>query len=185
MGQVFQLNGGGQLTLREEGVWVRLEAVRPNDAKGLYKVWLHGDGGRMLLGTLAPEGEGLRLRRRLSRSELEQRGCWPVAGGEAVLAFAFESSSWQQEEHPERRLADCVLRSSIGGRPMLLRRREDGFCLASPYDPGRPFPLTALFCLSRLERVSGKPHAVFYFDREGNPVAPHNGRHDGENSGTS
>ena len=161
------------------------EAVRPNDGRGLYKVWLHGQGGRLLLGTLAPEGDGLRLRRRLSRSELESSGCWPVTGGETVLAFAFERDVWKREEHPERLLRDGVLRSAVRGQSMLLWRREGGFYLAASFDPARPFPLVPLFCFAKIQRVEGKSYAVFYFDREGNPSVPHNGRDTGENSGTS
>ena len=173
------------MTLWEEGALVRVEAVRPNDGRGLYKVWLHGQGGRLLLGTLAPEGDGLRLRRRLWRSELERSGCWPVTGGETVLVFAFERDSWKREEHPERLLRDGVLQETVRGRPTLLRRREGGFCLAAHFDPVRPFPLVPLFCLAKIQRVEGKSCAVFYFDREGNPTVPHNGGDTRENSGTS
>lgn len=164
---------------------MRLEAVRHNDDRGLYKVWIRGDRGRMLLGTLVPEGRGLSLRRRLSRSELGRMGCWPVTGGETVLAFSFERSRWKREEHPEGMVKDVVLRQGLRGQSVLLRRWEDGFCLAADHRPGRPFPLPALFCLCAVERVEGAMRAVFYFDGEGNPVVPHNGRKDGENSGTS
>lgn len=183
--QEFQLKGGGKLTLWEEGALVHMQAARSNDGRGLYKVWLHGQGGRLLLGTLAPEGDGLRLRRRLTRSELERGGCWPVTGGETVLAFAFEVDKWLREERPERLVTDVVLRRALGGQTMLLRRRKNGFCLAAPFDIGRPFPLTTLFCLAKPERVEGRSYVVFSFDREGNPVLPHNGSNTGENSGTS
>lgn len=164
---------------------MRLEAVRPNDDRGLYKVWIRGGRGRLLLGTLVPDGQGLGLGRRLSRSELERTGCWPVTGGETVLAFSFEHSHWKREEHPEGMVKDVVLRQGLRGQSVLLRRRESGFCLAAEYRPGRPFPLPALFCLCAVERVEGAMCAVFYFDGEGNPVVPHNGSKDGKNSGTS
>lgn len=183
--QEFLLKGGGKLTLWEEGALVQLQAFRNNDGRGLYKVWVHGPGGCRLLGTLAPEGDALRLRRRLTRSELERDHCWPVTGGETVLAFSFAQSGWKREEHPERLVTDVVLRQALRGQTMLLRRRERSFCLAANFDTGRPFPLTPLFCLARPEQVEGRSHAVFYFDGEGNPVLPHNGSNTGENSGTS
>lgn len=183
--QEIQLRGGGKLTLREEGMLVQLQAARPDDGRGLYKVWVHGPGGRLLLGTLVPEGGGLCLRRRLSRGELERSGCWPVTGGETVLAFSFECGKWLREERPERLVKDVVLRQALQGQTMLLRRGEDGFCLAAPFDTERPFPLTPLFCLSKTERVEGGSRVIFRFDKEGNPVMPHNGRQSGENSGTS
>ena len=181
----IQLRGGGALTLWEEGMLVHLQAERPDDGRGLYKVWVQGPGGRLLLGTLMPEGGRLHLRRRLSRGELERSGCWPVTGGETVLAFAFERGKWLREERPERLVRDVVLRKSLQGQAMLLRRGEDGFCLSAPFDSKRPFPLTPLFCLSKIERVEGGSRVIFRFDREGNPVVPHNGRQSGENSGTS
>lgn len=181
----MRLKGGGQLCVWDEGTWVRLEAVCPDDGKGLYKVWVCGRGGRMLLGTLVPEGDGLHLRRRVSRSELERSGCWPITGGETVLAFSFDRSRWHREEYPDRLVKDVVLRQALRGRPMLLRRQADGFCLAAQFDPDRPFPIPALFCLSKMEYVEGKLRAVFCFDRDGNPVVPHNEGNTGENSGTS
>lgn len=184
----IQLRGGGQLTLWEEGQLVQLvqlQASRPDDGRGLYKVWIRGMGGRLLLGTLVPEGECLRLRRRVSRIQLERSGCWPVTGGESVLAFSFDHAQWCKEAHPERLVRDVVLCRVLNGQTLLLRRREGGFCLAAPFDQSRPFPLNPLFCLSEIRRVEGGLHAVFYFDREGVPIAPHNENDSGENSGTS
>lgn len=185
MEQEIRLTGGGRLLMSQEGMWVRLEAVRPDDGQGLYKVWLCGDEGRLLLGTLVPENEKLRLCRRISRDELERNGCWPVTGGETVMTFSFAQSRWQREEHPERLVKDEVLQQGLRGHNMFLRRRERGFCLAAEYRPHQPFPLPALFCLCAVERVDGRVHAVFSFDGAGNPVPPHNGCYGGENSGTS
>lgn len=181
----IQLRGGGRLTFWEEGQLVQLQASRPDDGRGLYKVWVRGMGGRLLLGTLATEGDVLRLHRRLSRSQLERAGCWPIMGGESVLAFSFPHSHWRREAHPERMVKDVVLCRALNGQSVLLRRQEGGFCLAAPFDHTRPFPLTPLFCLSDIRRVEGRAHAVFYFDREGDPVAPHKESDSGENSGTS
>ena len=84
MERKLDMRGGGTLTLRLDGTRVQLDAVRPRDDRGLYKVWLLGQrGGRMLLGTMAPEGNVLRLRRTISQGELERAGCWPAAGAEA------------------------------------------------------------------------------------------------------
>lgn len=173
------------MTVREEGQLVQLQASRPDDGRGLYKVWVRGMGGRLLLGTLAPEEGKLRLYRRIARKQLECSGCWPIIGGETVLAFSFEQSQWSREAHPERLVGDAVLRKALNGQSVLLRRREGGFCLAMPFDPVRPFPLTALFCLGEIRRVEGREQALFSFDRAGVPVVPHNEGDTGENSGTS
>jgi len=158
---------------------------RADDRRGLYKVWIHGMGGRLLLGTLAPEQGELCLRRRLSRSQLERDRCWPVLGGEVVLAFSFGQDGWQREEHPERLVRDVVLRQALKGQRMLLQQTGSGFLLSAPFDTGRPFPLTPLFCLSRVEGGRQGRRAVFAFDREGNPIVRHNEVQGGENSGIS
>ena len=168
------MGGGGWLTLRQEGPRVHLDAERPADGKGLYKVWLHGDhGGKLLLGTLAPEGGALRLRRTLSVGALEQAGCWPQFRAEAPLAFSFAESpgSWYCEQHPERLLADPVLRGQVRG-PMLCQREGEGFSLSAPFRADRPFPLPVLFCLARTQRREGRLYLVWRFDRQGRPVAP-------------
>lgn len=171
----MRMGEGGWLTARQEGPRVHMEAERPADGKGLYKVWLRGDqGGRFLLGTMAPEDGALRLRRTLSVSALEQAGCWPQFRAEAPLAFPFASrntQTWYCEQHPERLLSDPALREQIPG-PMLCRRGEEGFSLSAPLRTDRPFPLTALFCLARPERREGRLYLVWPFDREGQPLAP-------------
>ncbi|MBR2935289.1 MAG: hypothetical protein IKB79_06900 [Oscillospiraceae bacterium] len=179
--QEMQLTGGGTLTLWEDGELVHLQVCRPDDRRGLYKVWVHGRQGRLLLGTLVPEGGALRLYRRLTRNQLERDCCWPVTGGETVLAFSFGQDSWVREEHPERLVKDVVLRQALKGTAMLLRRVEGGFRLSASFDTAHPFPITPLFCLSKVE--GGR--VIFSFDREGNPVVPHNDSRGGENSGIS
>lgn len=171
MEERFPMKGGGTLTLRQEGLRVHMEAERPEDGKGLYKVWLHGDqGGRLLLGTLAPEQGKLVLRRSLSVGALERAGCWPQFRAEAPLAFSFGGArGWYCEQHPERLLADPVLRAQIPG-PMLCLRQGEGFSLSAPFRSDRPFPLPALFCLARTERREGRLYLVWPFDREGRPL---------------
>ena len=173
--QEIRLDGGGTLSVWEDGALAHMQVRRSDDRRGLYKVWIRGMGGRVLLGTLAPEQGELRLRRRLSRSQLERERCWPVVGGEVVLAFSFGQEGWQREEHPERLVNDVVLRQSMKGKSMLLRQAGSGFLLSTPFDTGRPFPLTPLFCLAKVE--GGR--VIFSFDREGKPVLPHNEGHSG------
>lgn len=124
----LDMSGGGTLSVREDGLRVYLEARREPDGLGLYKVWLTGQGGgRFLLGTLAPEGEGLRLRRNLSRTQLEMAGCWPVTGAESKLAFSFgQTGGWYCQSCPGQMLRDPVLKEQAPGS-MLCRRGERAF----------------------------------------------------------
>ena len=173
MEQILNMQGGGTLTLHREGNQIHMEARRPEDGQGLYKVWLaNRRGGRLLLGTLAPEGDGLSLRRTLSISELERAGCWPLEEAQAPLAFPFAGPGrWYCEPRPWTLVSDPVLKGQLR-RPMLCSRGEDGFSLAAPLDPAAPVPLNALFCLARPERVEGRPHLVWTFSPEGRPRLP-------------
>ena len=182
----WKLEGGGRLSLREEGPRVRLEAARRDDGSGLYKVWVRGPGGEMLLGTLAPEGGELRLCRTGSRTGLERAGCWPVAGGRAALTYRFPKPgegerSWRPADDPGRLCRDPLVAESLRGRPGFCQRRAGEYTLLSaPCRPEEPFPLPILFCLARVERRGGRPWLVWAFDREGNPVVPSAGEEPSE-----
>jgi hypothetical protein len=166
----WNLEGGGTLTLRQEGANVRCEAERSQDGAGLYKVWLRGSrGGKFLLGTLAPEGERLGLRRTVPLRELERCGCWPVERAEAVLAFSFRKSGWYCEQHPERHVKGNTLRGSLPS-PMLCRKGEGRVYLAAPFQTDSPVAVPELFCLAHLERLEGRQYLVWAFDEEGWPV---------------
>lgn len=166
----LELKGGGRLFLRQEGPRVHLEARRAADGRGLYKVWLTGQGGgRLLLGTLTPEGQELGLKRSISLLELERAGCWPPAGGEALLAFPFSGPErWYCEEQPQQLVRDPALRAAMKG-PMLCKKEKEGFLLAAPFRTDCPLPLEPLACLARLERLEGRPHLIWAFDPQGNP----------------
>ena len=173
-----RMEGGGTLLLREDGPRIRFEAVRPDDGQGLYKAWVLGEEGELLLGTLIPEGDGLRLTRTVSRSALERAGCWPVTGGRAVLCFPVpgqgeRGSAWAPEPNPGRLCRDALLRESLWGQPGFCSRSQGELrLLSAPLRSGQPFPLPILFCLAKVELREGRPWLVWSFDREGNPVPP-------------
>lgn len=169
MGTEIRLEDGGKLTMEVNGGFVRCEATRPNDGKGIYKVWLTGAGGKLLLGTLAPERGVLRLCRQVSRDSLVRAGCWPVEGGECVLAFPFVRGGGWVSRQLEGKMGDGVLRRAACGLTALVRGEGDGFAVALPFDTGRPFGLTPAFCFARVERVEGRLCTVFSFDRRGMP----------------
>ena len=165
------MTGGVTLTIKQKGSRVRLEARRNADGRGLYKVWLTGEpGGRLLLGTLAPEGEELRLSRILSLGKLEQAGCWPVREAEAPLAFPFEREKvWYCEPRPGHLVQDSLLQELLR-RPMLCRRTGQGFELAAPFTGDSPIVLNTLLCFARTGEVEGRPHLIWTFDQGGKPV---------------
>lgn len=173
----FELAGGGSLTVREEGLRAVLTAERPADGRGLYKAYLRGPAGRALLGTLAPEGRLLRVRRILSLDELRRRGAWPPVGGEAELAFSFGTDrpprGWRWAEPAELTFGEAALAGMVAeqGR-VLCREAGEGFLLAYPFSCARSFPLPALFCLAWVEALDGERHLLFRFDGDGWPRLP-------------
>ena len=59
----------GTLRIEQQGLYACME-VRAGAREGLLRIWVQGGGREAYLGILQPEGEGLYLRRRLSRREL-------------------------------------------------------------------------------------------------------------------
>lgn len=177
----------GAVTVRQEGERAVCQAIRAADKKGLYKAWLLGDGGRVLLGTLIPEGGALRLRRVMEIPALERQGAWPPKGAEVALAFSFApeappSPEWCWTDCPGRLLEDPVLANCLRRvKRGLLNRDMEGFFLAFPWSGGEPFPLPPLFCLARVETMGGRQYAVFRFSRQGRPELLHNFSGAGEN----
>lgn len=147
-------------TVTEQGPRARIEVWRPDDGAGLYKVWAAGAGGSCLLGTLAPEGGQLCLRRTLSVDSLRRQGAWPIQRLEESLFFSFG------DRERAIRFQDPVLEESARDLPQhLVQRESEGFSLSFPYSPSAPFPLLPVFCFARVE--GGR--LIFSFQENGMP----------------
>lgn len=178
---------GGAVTVRQEGGKAVCQAMRIADNSGLYKAWLHGAGGKALLGTLIPEGGALRLHREVEVAVLERQGVWPPTGAEVTLAYSFTTEAplppdWCWTDCPRRLLKEPVLSECLHGvKKALLKRDMEGFFLAFPWSRHEPFPIPPLFCLARLEVMAGKVYVVLRFSRQGRPELLHNFSEAGEN----
>ena len=130
MEQRFALDGGvGALSVREEGPRASIAAERPDDGRGLYKAYLRGRGGSVLLGTMTPENGRLLVRRTFSLDELRRRGAWPVLGGAAEMAFSFRGEEtppqgWSWAEGGRLELGERRLRQSASRLGRILCRRD-------------------------------------------------------------
>lgn len=181
----------GAVTVRQEGENAVCQVIRTVDSGGLYKAWLHGVGGKTLLGTLIPEGGALRLRRVLEIAALERQGVWPPAGAEVVLAYPFASDSpppadWCWTDCPQRLIGDPMVSQSLHGiKRALLKRDVEGFLLAFPWSRHEPFPIPPLFCLAQIKKMSGKRYVIYRFSRRGCPELLHNFSGEGENRGVT
>ncbi len=181
----------GTVTVRQEGGKAVCQAIRPADGKGLYKVWLRGGRGEILLGTLIPEGGALRLRRVMEVALLERQGAWPPTGADIAMTYPFAAEApppaeWCWTDCPGKLLEDPGLSRCIERvKRSLLRRDMEGFFLAFPWSPQTPFPLPPLFCLAQIGQLAGKEHVLFRFSRQGRPELLNKFPGQGENrSGT-
>ena len=172
LGAMLEMDGGGTLQLWEDGGRVNFLCRRHLHTDGLYKVWIRGDGGEILLGTMAPEGNALTLRRSVWGGELERYGCWPVRSARCRMAYSFQKrDEWCWEEMPQR-LVDRETAEIAEWSRMLYRKRQDGFQLAVPYRDGCTLPLAHLFCMAQSEMIGKQLGLIWHFDAGGHPVWP-------------
>ena len=156
----------GKLTLCPQGPRTEVRAVMEDPGDGLYRAFLAGERGEFPLGVLEPEGAGrLGLLRRPYSRDLASLGA-PLRG-EARRSFPFREDAWQAAERPGTLFQSPFLRSRLERVPRAWRREREGLLLlAIPLEEDGPFPLEALFCLARVERVAGRLCAVFAFRGE-------------------
>ena len=110
------LNGEkcGTLEIRRDGAYTLFEA-RCERREELVRLWAFGEEGRGYLGVLQPEGEGLSLRRRLSRAAMR---AFPqrieYAGGETDAGHR-EIKAPAQERKTRYLALPCALRRAVPG----------------------------------------------------------------------
>ena len=170
----LMLNGkpAGELTAEREGLYTWFSARCPVPGEGLWCAWAVGDRGELRLGVLEPEGDQGFIRRRFSGRLTAPLG--RLLRGEVRPAGAkAEPEPWDPAPAPERLFRAPWLRQRLRGIQGALTRQEGAVrLLALPYDKGKPFPLTTLFCFARLRRIGGAEYAVFAFDGEERPIFP-------------
>ena len=172
----------GTLTCRVRGSQAHLCLEARPQRPGLYRGILLGPKGRWDLGLLMPEGGCLRVCRTLETRDLDRAGCWPVRGGDIVLAHAFDHGAkdplppgWTKPRRVKARFPDdpVLARAAEQTDGWLVRDEPDGgFSLASPWDTRCPFPLLPAFCLARVCEMAGRRWVLYRFQSDGTPVLP-------------
>lgn len=158
----------GEIVLRPEGSRMEVRASMEDPGDGLYRAVLRGERGELMLGVLAPEGERLELCRRLYSRDIEKLG--PLQDGEARCSFQFQQTCWRETCCPAQLFRSAFFHSRLGSFGRAWWRRDGTvLLLALPLREDGPFPLEALFCLGRMERVDGIPCVVYAF-REEEPI---------------
>ena len=172
---ILEVAGGGTLRIWEENgrVFFKIECELHRD--GLYKVWIRGDRGEVMLGTLVPEGEKMTLCRAFSPGELSRCGCWPVRDARCAKAYSFQrekqGDGWSLEEDPGRFVNEETRK--LGEWRRMLYRKNDGWLeLAYPVRKDAPLPLSHLFCLAMPTRIRGEICLIWRFNQDGEPLLP-------------
>ena len=139
----------GELITEQEALYTWFEARCRLPGEGLWCAWAVGDRGELRLGVLEPCGDRATIRRRFSARLTAPLG--KLRQGEIRPAHPPEPEDWTPLERSAVRLHSPWLREQLHLVPGVLVREEQGRReLAVPYDVGRPFPLTALFCFAHL-----------------------------------
>ena len=163
----------GEVTLSlwgPNGARTEIRTSMDDPGDGLYRAFLLGERGELALGVLAPEDGRLTVCRRLYNRDVAALG--KLLRGEARRSFRFEETElcWRETCCPAQLFHSWFLidRLRSAGRGWW-RREGSVLLLALPLEEGKPFPLEALFCLGRIQRVEGSRCVVYAF-REEEPV---------------
>lgn len=138
----------GELLCRDEGCYLLCSVDVPLWETGVKKVWLGSEGGgRVLLGTLMPEGNRFRLHRRVSHSTL--RCCGVSRPDWALVNPEKTDREWRgmNSFKPHNAELAHMLRTCPHG---LWRWKADRLLLRFPWKSGQKVPLMSLFCFARV-----------------------------------
>ncbi|MCI9332834.1 MAG: hypothetical protein HFG05_11810 [Oscillibacter sp.] len=158
----------GELTTEREGLYTCFSARCPLP-EGLWCAWAVGEGGELRLGVLEPEGTQGVIQRRFSGRLTAPLG--RLLRGEIRPAGAKEPEIWAPAPFPDRLFRAPWLRQRLKDIQGAQTRQGGALrYLALPYEKGKPFPLTTLFCFARLRQIGEGTYVVYAFDGQERPV---------------
>lgn len=162
--------GCGTATLREAEGRLEIRGEMPDPGDGLYRAVLVGERGEFSLGVMESKDGVLMLRRKPALCDIARIGA--VRHVRAGCSFSFrKKTAWDQTSCPAELFRDKFLSDRLAGQQRAWwRRGPNRLTLAIPLKPDAPFPLEALFCFARTERVEGEVCAVFVFDENETPI---------------
>lgn len=174
----------GKLFAQQQGLRTFFRADCPKWEEGVHKIWLQGErGAALLLGTLVPEGERLRLERSISNAMLREKGLerCEVAiirteGARGACQTspleAPEESEWRPVQTLELPAMDGALRAAIqglsGGR---WKAVPDGVVVTCPWSVGQPMPCMPMVCFGVWSAQAGG-RLTWRLDETGKPWMP-------------
>ena len=174
MAELWSMEGGGTLSLREEGLQVRLEAVRPSEGQGLYKAWLRDRTDASFWDPPSGTGETAVDQ---TGEPLQPGACRLLAGrgrsDRAVLRFGVGRRSGRLASGGG---AGAPVPGSVGtgksaGAVGLLRQeRGGGSDVISAVPAESALSPSAAVLLCQAGDAGGTALLVWTFDWEGNPI---------------
>lgn len=160
----------GELTTERETLYTWFAARCRLPGKGLWCAWAVGTRGELRIGVLEPAGDQAVIRRRFSDRMTSPMGKLLRA---ELRPASSEAAAWESLPEPERSFHTPWLKKQLRGTEGVLLRREGNFLsLALPFDKGKAFPLTAIFCFAQIRCIRGQTYAVYIFDEKEWPIFP-------------
>lgn len=156
----------GQAEYEESQLRLRFRCCLPGRQE-LCKLWLVGKDGRLLLGTPAPQGDGLYLERSLTRSALAEAGAYPPERVEREPTQTGPDPEPPPNGLPIRPGDPVIVAALAAERPGRWQRVGDAWQVAYPWQLGQPMPLLPLFCFARV----GRGEVSFLLTDRGYPAA--------------
>ena len=171
----------GILRCREQELRTLFSFRCASPGPGLYKAYLAGEQGSVLLGTPMPEGNCLTLSRTLNHSALKECGAFPPVRGELTLATEGGPTQipagWSLPGEGRFPPLEAELARAFRALPRLwMRERDGGFDLSVPWRPGQELPVPPLICFARAGALENRDCLFFYFDGQGRPQIPREGK---------
>lgn len=176
------MEGGGTLSLEEEGLRVHLRAVCPDRWAGAVQGVGQGAGREPAPGDF---DTGEWKAGAVQDSEPVHAGTGGLLAGNgreycagiSLYRTIRRRGAVEAEPDPARLCRDPLLRALLRGRTGFFSGQEgEARLLAAPFSDQKEFPLPVLFCLAQVEERAGRRWLVWRFDRAGNPVVPAHSR---------
>ena len=133
---------------------------------GIYRAYVRGTGGTVLIGVLAPEKSGFSAKKTITESALARDG---LSFSDITYAFAYQSESdgvkshtkWHRMRGDEAdSCKDKTVRELVACSGVLCDSTASPTKLALPLFTGRPFPCPELLCLLTPKNIDGTMYGV-------------------------
>lgn len=143
----------GRLSWHSDGLRWHFQARMRTCTGVRYLYLLDGQGHALRLGVPEPTGDGMQLRRVLTRQGLG--GLVPDAGCRAQLREGDATAQTMTQEEEPCTETDASA-SHTAAVPVRLYREDGKLCVGEPFVPGQPLQLHAIFQKMEMREIDGE-----------------------------